>query len=256
MCNFLEISPNWSWKFLRIFHLQNNLFVSSEMPVPKRSRSKSAKRTKALKKFRPVFTNPKTILPSQFQKVTFRYFDSPVLNAAAGATAVHIYRTNGLFDPDLTGVGHQPRGFDQLMPLYDNYVVIGAKITVRFSWNTSPIATAKEACCVGVCLGRDFAPRVVPGEYEEDGYSNFKVITPLQTQELVVTHTFNNAFLGIKDPMDEAQIKGDITQNPALLGNFHVFVSPMSTGNNDIIDASVLIEYITILDTPLNPAQS
>lgn len=42
----------------------------------------------------------------------------------------HGFRINSLFDPDFSGVGHQPRGFDQLAGLYYNYIVHGCKITV------------------------------------------------------------------------------------------------------------------------------
>jgi len=45
--------------------------------------------------------------------------------------AGRVFRANGLYDPDATlGAGHQPYGFDQLMALYNRYVVLGAKITV------------------------------------------------------------------------------------------------------------------------------
>lgn len=39
-----------------------------------------------------------------------------------------------LYDPDTTGVGHQPIGFDQLMgSMYDHYTVTRAQIRVQFA---------------------------------------------------------------------------------------------------------------------------
>lgn len=50
-----------------------------------------------------------------------------------GALAIYVYTTNGLYDPNTTGIGHQPTGFDQLMALYNEYVVIGSTIKVSFT---------------------------------------------------------------------------------------------------------------------------
>jgi hypothetical protein len=38
---------------------------------------------------------------------------------------------NGIFDPTLCGIGHQPRGFDQWAALYQRYTVIASSIKVR-----------------------------------------------------------------------------------------------------------------------------
>lgn len=46
------------------------------------------------------------------------------------------YRGNSLYDPDLTGAGHQPRGFNQLAGLYTNYYVAASKISARVIVNT------------------------------------------------------------------------------------------------------------------------
>lgn len=36
----------------------------------------------------------------------------------------HLFRANGIFDPDVTGTGHQPLYRDQVADLYTNYTVI------------------------------------------------------------------------------------------------------------------------------------
>lgn len=43
------------------------------------------------------------------------------------------YRLNSLYDPDLTGAGHQPYGYDQISALYRRYLVRGVKITIIFN---------------------------------------------------------------------------------------------------------------------------
>lgn len=64
-----------------------------------------------------------TLMPAKFQSklryhTTFQL--SPTVN---NSVKTHTFSANGLYDPDITAVGHQPRGFDQLMSLYSHYTV-------------------------------------------------------------------------------------------------------------------------------------
>ncbi len=43
-----------------------------------------------------------------------------------------VFRLNSLFDPDLTGTGHQPFGFDQLTPIYGRYAVQAVTLDIEF----------------------------------------------------------------------------------------------------------------------------
>ena len=47
------------------------------------------------------------------------------------STVVHVFRGNSLYDPDYSGIGHQPMYFDQYSLVYERYRVLGAKISVR-----------------------------------------------------------------------------------------------------------------------------
>lgn len=69
---------------------------------------------------------PKTL------KVKHRYVGAPVqLNCVAGVMNTHVWNANSLYDPDQTGTGHQPMYYDQMNLIYDHYVVIAAKITLK-----------------------------------------------------------------------------------------------------------------------------
>jgi hypothetical protein len=48
----------------------------------------------------------------------------------AGAIEIHQFRANSIYDPNLTGAGHQPLGHDQWQTFYDRYTVIGSKINI------------------------------------------------------------------------------------------------------------------------------
>lgn len=72
--------------------------------------------------------------------MTHRYVDNITLTSTAAALATHQFSVNSMFDPNTTGVGHQPLYYDQLTPLYNHYTVIGSKITVQIT----PKATNEE----------------------------------------------------------------------------------------------------------------
>lgn len=73
-----------------------------------------------------------TFLPKK-RKFTFVYSDMVSVSAlAAGGYQGHAFNGNGLFDPDDTGTGHQPRGFDQMKAIYRTYNVKASAIRVRF----------------------------------------------------------------------------------------------------------------------------
>jgi len=61
---------------------------------------------------------------------TLRYAENFVLNPGVASNAQYVFSANGMYDPNITGVGHQPRGFDQMMAFYGRYYVNGCKITL------------------------------------------------------------------------------------------------------------------------------
>ncbi len=66
-----------------------------------------------------------TLAPAQ-TFVRLEYTDTYV-NAAA-ATVNRVYAYNDLFDPNVTGVGVQPVGFDQWCALYGRYEVVSCRV--------------------------------------------------------------------------------------------------------------------------------
>lgn len=65
----------------------------------------------------------------------------------------HIFQAIGLFDPDRTGVGHQPRGFDQMMQMFEKYVVMGVKVEL---WPAPPNPDGTtQPTIVGIHVGEE-----------------------------------------------------------------------------------------------------
>lgn len=64
--------------------------------------------------------------------VVLKYVDIFSQSLATVAGTNQIMNLNSIFDPDRTGVGHQPYGFDQLAALYNRYRVLKTKWVITF----------------------------------------------------------------------------------------------------------------------------
>jgi len=65
-------------------------------------------------------------------RTSLRYQDQYTLTSSSGSAGVWLFRLNSLFDPDLTGVGHQPLYYDQLTGIYQYYRVRSTRMHVTF----------------------------------------------------------------------------------------------------------------------------
>lgn len=54
-----------------------------------------------------------------------RYADVKTLSGTSGAVGSHFWALNALYDPDSTGIGHQPLYYDELAAIYNYYSVQG-----------------------------------------------------------------------------------------------------------------------------------
>jgi len=61
------------------------------------------------------------------------YYESQMTLAAGASVANYFFTANGLFDVNVTGTGHQPMGFDQLMLTYEHYSVVASKVEFTVS---------------------------------------------------------------------------------------------------------------------------
>lgn len=71
------------------------------------------------------------VFPTRLRR-TLQYVDNYLLSSVAGSIVTQQWKVNSMFDPDLTGTGHQPRGFDQLCTTsgpYAKYRVLAVRIS-------------------------------------------------------------------------------------------------------------------------------
>lgn len=196
--------------------------------------------------------------PVMFTK--FRYTQEITLDPTTSACAGNVFVANGLYDPDLTGVGTQPRGFDQMCSasgLYSGYIVLGSKCTVKF---VSQNATTTGITYVGVSLRTSSTFSTGPETQLSDRYTVKKVLTGINsgTTRQLVKNCSVKKFLGVKDIADEDSLRGAYNSNPSRLLYYTVWACPCNTGVVEPVSlvALVQIDYIVQLINPVSLATS
>ncbi len=73
------------------------------------------------------------IFPISIQRTDQLYYEKQIeLTGTAGILARYVFSANGAYDPNITGTGHQPSGWDTMMALYEQGVVTRSRIKVNF----------------------------------------------------------------------------------------------------------------------------
>ncbi len=174
---------------------------------------------------------------------------------ATGVVQVARFSANGLFDPNNTGGGHQPRGFDQLIAMYDHFVVIGSKMTCIFCPDN--ITVNAPGNVMGITLRDDTSEESTLDGYLESSYTVYDFLPQDASSKLKLIMPVNpNKFLGRSHPLSDSQLKGSVSANPAEQCFYHIWgAPPQSTDSNPVL-VVVTIEYDVIFLEPVQPGQS
>jgi len=186
-------------------------------------------------------------LRNSFQ-TKLRYSSEVSLDAAIGTPATWQFRANDLYDPDYSGVGHQPYGTDQLFAMYDHAVVTAARITVHCANTyTYPIWLALKvsdsvsySSTVDKLLEQPFVRAQL--KLNQSG----SVSTPLN-------HSVDVAkFLGISRQglLSGPDYRCSASNSPAEVVYFQLYVEGQGSDNPTAVIAHVLIEFDAVFVEP------
>jgi len=230
--------------------------VARKRPAGVRKRTSRRKRTT----FRP-----QSLLRVGFPKTTMvklRYVSGVSLDSTIGNVATYTFRANSIFDPDFSGIGHQPMNHDTWATLYNHYVVVGSKVTVTFH---NPTTTGNDGLLCGVNLhaGSALASTVVETIMEQ-GTTRYKLVNASLSANrgngAVVRRGFScKKFFNLANPTDGITRIGSAQgANPAEQAFFIVFCGapPASSADYGAVQATVVIDYIVIYSEPIEQPQS
>ncbi len=188
--------------------------------------------------------------------VRMRYVDSFTLNPGVAGIAFHVFRANSIFDPDLTGGGHQPMNHDQLTVAYDHYTVYGSKITATF---IKPAATAIIPGTFGIFVDDDAIPTYTSGERiieSNQRNSRWSTTTGIEGNDKTVsTGVGMKKFFGVAT-LESTSFRSQVGANPGDGVNFTLWYSNIA-GNDPAPGVFLIqIEYLALLTELTHVAQS
>jgi len=192
----------------------------------------------------------------------FRYSDQITVTCPANDSRGYFYffRMNSLFDPNLTGAGHQPYYFDQLMPaLYLSYMVYAVKVKANYIFSNNNV-------------GSRVFTYLVPGKYDLSLSSDlplneWNAITERFEGTAFKLMSVENTRTTLKNFWKISKIKGkklDQDDDAAIFGGNPTAVMQFGVGAGNVSGADALtnvniyvrITYYAKLYNRAQPAQS
>lgn len=184
-----------------------------------------------------------------------RYNEAHTFSAGGAANFASSYEMNlnSLYDPNESGIGHQPMGFDQLMGIYEKYTVVAAKITVAFL----PDTTVPSVC--GLRLKDGNTPTLVDKKkLIENGDSKWAYASTANggNNRIILTKNVNiKKFFGQKAIVGDEKFTMSSTSEPADDDSCvaELWVAPISasdTHGRTVVDIN--IEYTAVFTEPID----
>lgn len=192
---------------------------------------------------RAVSSSWTSALPPKMS-TTLRYVEAFALNPAVSSNAQYVFSANGLWDPNITGVGHQPRGFDELMKFYGNYFVKGCKITISNASNGTPITSENIVVSCYPSLTNGATVSNVWDAIEPKGCSYYsyvpgQTITTSKPNYKLTNYVNVNKWMG-QSTTDDNTLKGDILGNPS--SQLYWIINCFCDGGSDVTGHNFIVE--------------
>lgn len=223
-------------------------YVSRSKKSYRRRRSARRRRPRVSK--RVIRSNPlknHNGFPKSYTS-THRYVTEVSLNGSAtGIGAINLYSANGMYDPDVSGIGHQPMGFDELSSIYDHYCVIGSKIKITPYITGTSVQTKvyfavylQDSTITTHIDNFTNAQEQQKGKFLLVGQNNG--VSPQRS----IYKTFNLKYFGSRGKTSNSTLNGDAASNPLEQAYFAVAAYGVQATDPLSVQALVEIDYITV----------
>jgi hypothetical protein len=160
---------------------------------------------------------------------------------SVGSSQSYAFRGNGPYDPNATGVGYQPVGYDELSTFYFKYFVIGARITITYVNNSVvPIQMAVVAAPSSSTVTSYDQAMIYPGRKLKmfDGYTrggnSYGTLSATQRSLSVLGRSYDDNF------------SADVSANPSSQWYFLILFQTADQATSVSGELQVQVYYDTL----------
>lgn len=235
-------------------------FPKTTKPGVRQRKMRYKRRRKMLR--RNLFSLPVTGFPKS-KMVRLRYAEEIPLNATAAGVDYYTFSANGMYDPNITGTGHQPIGFDQNMLFFDHYCVVASRCRARFVPTT---VSNSVPSYFDVLLTDDAATPASftsVSHFLESNFSKGPSMKQMGTERNYVgwnpwvTKWFSaKKFFRKSKVVDDDQLQGSVASNPVEQAFFQICSASVGGVDSAAVTVLVVIDYWAILKEPKLISQS
>ncbi len=215
------------------------------------SRRPAKRQRKATPAFATAVPRGMSIPGKSSTAVILNYTDMNTFNGAAGTTAGRTYRLNSLFDPDQTGAGQQPSGFDQYAALYTRYTVFKAEVDAFFSASDASTITGSYSAGIFASNSAQTALGLVDALARSDKLVFGAASGGGQTTQRIRMSYYLPSIAGRRYSIGDPDYSADVSTNP----DNDVFLRVWAGGADDTVDPAavrclVRIRFYAVFSEP------
>ncbi len=218
----------------------------------------------------PAVRPPRLVSATKRAVLTYNYWEGPIAQLA-GTIYFRVFRGNGVFDPDKTGGGNQPRYFDQYAALYQSVRVVASTCMVRFASQAQAAGQfvgLLSQGATGIEAKHPFRGEVSATLLSSLGQPELWSENPHITVAMGGHSTDNTGVLNLRKTLKTSQVLktssipkdellSSVGGHPTALWDWVVLVGqPGGSADTDLGNLQVSISYECIFSDPLPFSQS
>jgi hypothetical protein len=188
-----------------------------------------------------IFGFPPTLLTK------LRYVDTYALISTAGSLSKQTFYVNSIYDPDNSGVGHQPLYHDTYTSIYDQYAVVNTKMIIQYQ-----SLAASTSMVIGAVIDDDNTSSTTPTTLMEQNLGKHLLLPPLygSLSNRTISMLWDcKKHLGI-DPFTSQTYKTAVGNNPTEAAALVIWSVPADGASIATTQVQVTMEF-TVLFTEL-----